>query len=382
MTLPDTREMIRALVAEPSVSSPDPRLDQSNLGVIHLLAQWLENLGFRIHLQPVTPNKSNLIATLGPEGETKGLVLSGHTDTVPFDEGLWSHDPFSLTEKDGRLYGLGSADMKSFFALALEATRTIDSQRLRQPIIIVATCDEESTMSGAQSLERLGLPAGRYAVIGEPTSLQPVRMHKGVMMETIHVHGHSGHASNPELGANALEGMVSVLQNLLLWRDQLAQMHHPEFQVPYPTLNLGAIHGGDSPNRICGHCRAHLDFRLLPGMSVDQLREALQHKIKDALRVHPKLKARLEPLFDGVPPFETPASAEIVQLCESLSGETAKAVSFATEAPFLTRLGLETIVMGPGSIDQAHQPNEYLPVSHIEPAVHLIRQLIEKLCLP
>ncbi len=382
MSLPSAREMIRALVAEPSVSSPDPRLDQSNLGVIHLLAEWLEVLDFRVRLQPISENKSNLIATLGPGGETNGLVLSGHTDTVPFDEGLWSHDPFRLTERDGRLYGLGSADMKSFFALALEAIRAIDSQRLRQPIIIVATCDEESTMSGARMLAAEELSSGHFAVIGEPTSLQPIRMHKGVMMETIQVQGRSGHASNPELGANALEGMVSVLQKLLLWRDQLGQIHHPDFQVPYPTLNLGAIHGGDSPNRICGHCQAYLDFRLLPGMAVDGLREELRQQVHEALQAHPRLNARIEPLFDGVPPFETSPDAELVRLCESLSGESAGAVSFATEAPFLTRLGLETVVMGPGAIDQAHQPDEYLPIAHMEPAIHLIRQLIEKLCLP
>lgn len=379
--LPTPIEMIAALVAEPSVSSADPRFDQSNLGVIYLLADWLETLGFALCLQEVTPIKANLIATLGPIEAGGGLVLSGHTDTVPFDADQWSQDPFCLTERDGRLYGLGTADMKSFFALALAAIEQIDRKRLRRPLIVLATADEESTMDGVRLLAKTGLPAGQSAVIGEPTGLKPIRMHKGVLMEMVEVLGHSGHASNPTLGANALEGMVAVLGALLHWRDELTQLRHPDFEVPFPTLNLGAIHGGDSPNRICGHCRLYLDLRLLPGMAPEAVRSELRHRVEAALAAYPKLKARVEPLFAGVPAFETPADARLVRLCEELSGHAAGSVAFATEAPYLTRLGLETVILGAGSIDQAHQPDEYLPVSHIDSAISLLRRLVEHYCL-
>ncbi len=381
MPLPTPIEMIAALVAEPSVSSADPRFDQSNLGVIHRLAEWLEAMGFRLTLQEVRPTKANLIATLGPLEAGGGLVLSGHTDTVPCDPDRWSQDPFRLTERDERLYGLGTADMKSFFAFVLAALQQIDLNRLHRPLIVLATADEESTMDGARLVAETGLPAGRFAIIGEPTDLKPVRMHKGVLMETVEVIGRSGHASNPALGASALEGMVAVLRALLCWRDELTQLRHPGFEVPFPTLNLGAIHGGDSPNRICGHCRVYLDLRLLPGMAPEAIRGELSHRVEAALAAYPQLKARVEPLFAGVPAFETPADAQLVRLCEALSGRSAGSVAFATEAPYLARVGLETVILGAGSIDQAHQPDEYLPVKHIDPAIRLLRRLVEHFCL-
>lgn len=372
--------MIAKLVAEPSVSSADPRLDQPNRGVLSHLAEWLEALGFAITVQEVTPTKANLIASLGPLEVSGGLVLSGHTDTVPYDEGLWSSDPFRLTEREGRLYGLGVADMKAFFALALSAISALDMKKLGRPLLIVATCDEESTMNGARLLTEAKLPAGQYAIIGEPTELKPVRMHKGVLMEAVEVIGRSGHASNPALGANALEGMVEVLREILNWRDELTALRHPAFEVPFPTLNLGAIAGGDSPNRICGHCRALLDLRLLPGMLPEVVREELRRRVEAALTAFPQLKAKVEPLFAGVPAFETPEDAALVRLCEELTGHRASAVAFGTEAPYFASLGLETVILGPGSIAQAHQPNEYLLQSAIEPTITLLRSMVERLC--
>lgn len=379
--LPPPLEMIRRLVAEPSVSSIDPHLDQSNLGVVHLLAEWLEALGFRVDLQQVKPNKANLIATLGPMEKGRGLVLSGHTDTVPYDEGLWTFDPFTVSEREGRLYGLGICDMKSFFALALAAIQQVELKRLSAPLVVLATCDEESSMDGARLLAERGLPAGQFAVIGEPTALKPVRMHKGVLMEAVEVKGRSGHASNPALGANALEGMAEVLQALLDWRAELEKLRHPGFEVPFPTLNLGAIAGGDSPNRICGHCRLLLDFRLLPGMAPEAVRQELKRRVEAALSALPRLTAKVEPLFAGVPAFETKASAFLVRLCEELSGSPATAVAFGTEAPYLASLGLETVILGAGSIAQAHQADEYLPLDHLAPAISILRRLIERLCL-
>ena len=153
--LPDLETRIRQLIGEPSISSPDPRHDQSNLGVIHRLAEWAENLGFTVKIDPVSPHKANLIATLGAstsEDIEGGLILSGHTDTVPCDPALWSSDPFSAVWRDDRIYGLGSCDMKAFFALALEAASRFRKEDLQRPLVLLGTADEESSMSGARQL--------------------------------------------------------------------------------------------------------------------------------------------------------------------------------------------------------------------------------------
>ena len=380
--LPDTLSIVRELIARPSVSCTDPHFDQSNLEVIHLLAGWLESAGFTVEIEAVAQGKANLIATLGDVGNPDGLVLSGHTDTVPYDLDQWTLDPFKATERNNRIYGLGSADMKSFFALAIAAAQRFSPKDLRQPLIILATADEESSMCGVKALVKQSRRLGRYAVIGEPTGLRPIRMHKGVMLESIRVRGQSGHSSDPSLGANAIEGMYAVLTELLAFRAELRQgFRNPVFKVDYPTLNLGSIHGGDNPNRICAHCETQIDIRPLPGMDLDELHQTLLRRLRPILAGAPGLSLEVHKLFDGLPPFETPADAEIVRTSERLTGKPAAAVAFGTEAPFLSRLGLETVVMGPGSIDQAHQPDEYLALDQIEPTIDLLGRLIERFCV-
>ena len=380
-TPPDVRTMLSQLVAIPSISSASPEWDHSNEAVVRLLAEWLEPLGFRNEILPVPgmPGKYNLVATLG--SGPGGLVLSGHTDTVPYDDKRWQSDPFTLTEKDDRFYGLGTCDMKGFFALAIEAAREASQQRLKQPLIILATADEESSMNGARALAEAGYPKARYAVIGEPTTLKPIRLHKGIMMERLVFEGQSGHSSDPSLGRNALEGMNEAMTELLALRGQWQEKHrNPHFEVQYPTLNLGCIHGGDNPNRICARCELHFDLRPLPGMDMAELRQTILTRLQP-LASRRELSLEFQPLFDGVPPFETPAEAELVRVCEELTGHQAAAVAFATEAPWLQQLGLETLVMGPGSIDQAHQPDEFLALSQIDPTVSLLKQLIRHFCL-
>lgn len=378
--LPSLIEMLSGLIAAPSVSSVSPEFDTSNREVIDLLADWLERLGFVVEVLPLPtqPHKANLIATLGKG--PGGLVLAGHTDTVPYDEGRWNHNPFRLTEKDNRLYGLGASDMKGFFALAIEAARGFQAVQLQQPLIILATADEESSMDGAQALVDLGRPRARYAVIGEPTGLRPVNAHKGIMMEAVRLTGRSGHSSDPSLGVNALEGMHKVIGDLLAWREELQARHRdPQFQVPVPTLNLGHIHGGDNPNRICGACELHFDLRPVPGMELEALRNTLNERLQRLLGEGP-LGWEVSPLFHGTPPMHTPTTSAIVQAAESLTGYDSEAVAFCTEGPYLTELGMETLILGPGDIAQAHQPDEYLALERLQPTVELLRQLIRRFC--
>ena len=379
MPLPSMKEQFAALIAVPSVSCTQPTLDQSNRGVIDLLASWLGDLGFNCDIQQVSPGKFNLLASFG--SGPGGLVLAGHSDTVPYDEALWQTDPLKLTEVDNRWVGLGSCDMKGFFALVIEAVRPLLDQPFKQPLLILATCDEETSMAGARALVEAGRPLGRAAVIGEPTGLKPIRMHKGVMMERIEILGQSGHSSDPSLGHSALEAMHDAISELKGLRQQwLNEYRNPQFSVPQPTLNFGCIHGGDNPNRICGQCSLEFDLRPLPGMDPNGLRAIIRSKLQPLAERH-QVKIDFAPIAAGVPPFEQDADAELVRVAERLTGHRAQAVAFGTEAPYLQQLGCETLVLGPGDIACAHQPGEYLEMSRLQPTVRLLTQLIEHYCL-
>lgn len=379
MPSPSLAEMLDTLIATPSVSCTNPALDMSNKPVLEQLAPWLEDAGFSVEWMDVGPGKANLIATKG-KGDG-GLVLSGHSDTVPCDPERWASDPFTASERDGKLYGLGSADMKSFLGIAIEAARTVRAEQLKAPLIILATCDEETSMSGAKALVQAGWPKARQAVIGEPTGLKPIRLHKGILMEGIRITGQAGHSSDPSLGNNALEGMLKVMNALTQLRADLqAQYSHPGFDLQQPTLNLGCIHGGDNPNRICGQCDLEIDLRLVPGMSVADCRQRIRNTCDTALQGS-GLTLEFDVLFDGTEPLNTDENAEIVRLCEQLTGHNAGSVSFGTEAPYLTELGISTVVMGPGYIDQAHQPDEFLPLDQAAQTVDILRSLIRRCCI-
>jgi acetylornithine deacetylase len=379
--IPPLLHMLETLISTPSVSSVDSSLDQGNVAVIGHLADWLADSGFSVEVMPLPGNrkKANLIATLG--SGTGGLVLSGHTDTVPYDEGKWTYDPFSLTQAEQRLYGLGTSDMKAFLALVIEASRGLRAGDLKEPLIVLATADEETSMAGAKALVDHKLPRARHAVIGEPTGLRPVRMHKGILMEAIHLQGRSGHSSDPALGNSALEAMYVVIGAIRAWRAELQQKHiDTNFAVPVPTLNLGHIHGGDNPNRICPECELHIDLRPLPGMKLQELRDELQQRVRAALH-DSGIQVSFKSLFDGIPAMETAASATIVQLAEKFTGHSPEAVAFATEAPYLRQLGMETVILGPGDIDQAHQPDEYLAMERIAPTIDILKQIVDKVCI-
>ncbi len=381
MRLPELTEMMEKLVGSPSVSSVNPEFDMSNESVINLLAQWAESIGFDVQVLPVVskPGHFNMVATIGKGPE--GLVLSGHADTVPCDEDLWDSDPFQLTLRNNRYYGLGSTDMKSFLAMALEAASLYSADQYIKPLTILATADEESGMLGARALVDAQINPGRFAIIGEPTSLKPVRMHKGIFMEGIRIKGRSGHLSDPSLGLNAMDAMHEVMGEILKFRRELQDKYRNDaFDVPYPTLNLGHIHGGDNPNRICGQCELSVDLRPLPGMDLDETRDALRRRIRATLG-DSAYELSFEKLFEGIPAMQTDAGSSIVRAAEDMSGFSAQAVAFGTEAPYLKDLGMDVVVMGPGDINTAHQPNEFLPANEINKTINILRSMIQKFCL-
>ena len=381
MPMPDALAMMRQLVSIPSVSSVSPDIDMGNLKVVELLAEWLQELNFTVEIIPLKnhPEKANLVATLG-RGQG-GLVLAGHTDTVPFDENLWNYNPLALTEAGNRLYGMGSSDMKGFFALAITAARIFSIDDLKEPLVIVATADEESTMHGARELAASGRLQARRVLIGEPTGLRPVHMHKGMMMESVHLHGCSGHSSDPALGNNAMEGMHSVIAEILRWRTELQQrFQNPDFKVPFPTLNLGRIAGGDNPNRICGDCELHFDLRPLPGMVAEDLLEELTPRLQSAIR-QSGLQLALRPLMESVPPFASDNGSAIVAAAEKLTGSSAESAAYSTEAPFFQNIGLDAVVLGPGDIAQAHQPDEFLALDRLQPMIDVLTGMIRRFCV-
>lgn len=380
MKLPDFIDLYQQLIALPSISSDDADLDQSNKPLIDLLATWCQSLGFQVDIQPVpgTRNKFNLLASLG-EG-AGGLLLTGHTDTVPFDDGRWTKDPFTLTEHDNKLYGLGTADMKGFFAFILDAVRELGANQLSKPLYILATADEETSMAGAQYFSTSTQLRPDCAIIGEPTSLVPVRAHKGHISNAIRIMGQSGHSSDPAKGVNAIDLMHESIGQLIKLRDSLQKRYHnPAFAIPYPTMNFGQIHGGDSANRICGCCELLMDIRPLPGLSLTDLDELMSQALQPIQERWPG-RLTIKHSHAPIPGYECPVHQSALVQIEKLVGKRAETVNYCTEAPFIQQL-CPTLVLGPGSIEQAHQPDEYLSTSFIEPTRQLLKQLVSHFCI-
>ncbi|WGE32305.1 acetylornithine deacetylase [Actinobacillus genomosp. 2] len=372
-------ERYRNLIAIPTISSLEAAEDQSNKQLIELLATWLADFGFKTEIIRVegSRDKYNLLATYG-EGEG-GLLLAGHTDTVPFDEGKWTFNPFALTEQDGKFYGLGTADMKGFFAFIVDVLSQLDLSKLTKPLRILATADEETTMLGARTFAQNTHIRPDCAIIGEPTSLKPIRAHKGHVGEAVRITGKSGHSSDPDRGINAIELMHQATGYLMNMRNQLREKYHNDlFKVPYPTMNFGNIHGGDAINRICACCELQFDMRPLPNLPVEDLYAMVNENLRPMLEQYGDL-IEIHHLHDGIPGYECEHSAQVVQVVEKLLGEKCDAVNYCTEAPFIQQL-CPTLVLGPGSIEQAHQPDEFLETKFIEPTRELLTKMILHFC--
>ena len=379
--IPSLFAQLEKIISLPSVSSTNLELDMGNKRVIDFLAESFESLGFSCEIITSNTNirKCNLIATLG--SGPGGLVLAGHTDTVPFDEELWSFDPLRLVESEGKMYGLGITDMKGFFPIIMEAIKPLIDRDFKEPLIVLATADEETSMQGARTIAELGRPKARAAVIGEPTGLQPVKAHKGMMMDCIRLLGKSGHSSDPSLGNNALDAMNKIIEELICFRNELKKKYTSEiFSIPYPTLNLGSIHGGDNPNRICGQCELKFDVRLTPGMNIATVRAEIQQRV-ERVTTPLGIEYEMEKIFEGIPAFFVEENSALLKTAEKLTGHTGISVAFGTEGPFLRELGMDTIILGPGNIDQAHQPDEYMSMDMINPSIEIIRKLVSHYCL-
>lgn len=373
-------EHYETIIKIPSISAFDENIDQSNKPLIDTLSTWFSSLGFTITIQqvPGTRNKFNMLAKIG-SGEG-GLLLCGHSDTVPFDAGRWQSDPFSVKQKDGKLFGLGTCDMKGFFAFILEALKIIPLQKLQKPLYILATADEETSMAGARFFAEQQLIKPSMAIIGEPTELIPIYKHKGHIAQSLNIQGQAGHSSDPDKGVNAIEIMYQAIGQLMDLQAQLkTKFHDQAFSVPHVTMNLGHIHGGDGENRICGHCKLNFDMRAVPELPDEQALALIDEALAPVFAKYPN-RLSLDLMYPTAPAFACRDEQNILALAEQLTGKKFQSANYATEAPFINQLGCDTIVLGPGSIDQAHQPDEFISLDYVEPTVRILQQMINKVC--
>jgi acetylornithine deacetylase len=366
---PETREMIERLVGFDTTSA------RSNLALIDFAQHYLESRGARCRRTlDAGASKANLFASLGPAAPG-GVVLSGHSDVVPVDGQPWDSDPFRVVERDGRLYGRGTADMKSFLATALALVPEFQAQPLRRPIHIALSYDEEVGCTGVGAMLRditENLPAPEMVIVGEPTDMRIVNGHKGCYLFETRVKGQAAHSSQPHRGGNAILAagrLIAFLAEAAAQKRRAAPADSP-FDPPYTTFNLGQIEGGKAINIVAQDCSFTWEFRPLPGEDTEAIVAAFEAHAREA--VLPALSefapgaaietARLATVLPLAPEAEGAAES----LVRRLSGvNDSGVVSFGTEGGIFQAAGLSTVVFGPGSIDQAHKPNEFITLAQV-----------------
>jgi acetylornithine deacetylase len=382
---PASIEMIRRLV------SLDTTSRNSNLALIELTRDLLADLKIDSKLVfDAGGSKANLYATLGPQ-DRPGLALSGHSDVVPVDGQDWSSDPWRLEERDGRLFGRGTADMKSFIAIVLAALPEIVARGLKEPLHVVVTYDEEVGCLGVRRLiEALrAMPVKpRACIIGEPTEMKVVSGHKGKKSVRCHVHGLECHSSLAPRGVNAIENAAEVIAHLRRMGRRIAAEgpFDSAFDVPFTTLHTGVVEGGTALNIVPKHCSFLFEIRHVPGDDPEALFGAARRFAEETLQ--PEMRA-LHPAagftwdeIASIPGLDTPEDADIVSLAKALSGGNAVSkVAFGSEAGLYQQDGIETVICGPGSIAQAHKPDEFIALEQVALCERFLHRLMDRICL-
>ena len=360
----------------------------SNLEIIDWLEDQLKPLGATcIRIPNSAGDKANLWARIGPD-RTGGLVLSGHTDVVPVDGQDWHTDPFSMTAMDGRLFGRGTSDMKGFIALCLAYAPAFTQTPLEKPIHFAFSFDEEVGCQGAPlMIDRMVDEGARPDAVwvGEPTLWQVVSGHKGIMLTEVIVTGKEAHSSLPHLGVSANGEAVDLMGVLRRIEHDLAARADPDspFDPPYPTLSIGELSGGTATNILARECKFVFDLRCPPGYNPDEI---LDPFLTAAAEKDAALKARFNDCGVRVTkltnvPSLTPGDSNAAEtLVRALTGDNAlRAVAYATEAGQFHQAGMESVICGPGSIDQAHTPNEFIEVAQLREGVAIFDKLVHRL---
>ena len=369
------RQTLADLVAIDSVSS------RSNAEIVSYLAVRCAAVGFSSKTLPYTDEagveKINLIAISDPTIPAE-LALVGHTDTVPYDPD-WT-EALKLTEKDGKLFGRGACDTKAFISAALTAVESIDSSKPKKPLALVFTADEEVGCLGAKQLAE-GWPfTARYAIVGEPTSLQPMRAGKGYCLARITMRGREAHSAYPQVGASAIFRAARLIERIEQIAEELKSDQRAAFDPPYTTLNVGLIEGGTAKNIIAGECRFTLEWRTIPGQEPDHVLDLVKQAVHDLQKQDPDFVCEID-AARADDSFETRADSRLVQFLEESSGKAAGTVAFGTEAPSMIALGAEAVVFGPGDIRVAHRTGEFVPADQLNNSVRILRRAIEHFCM-
>jgi acetylornithine deacetylase len=373
-TLPALRATLTELVAldTTSVRPNAPLIDyaQARLEAAGFVAERLR------YMDDAGVEKVNLVAVKGGNEGRAALALVGHSDCVPYDA-AWT-DALRLTEREGRLYGRGACDTKGFIACALHAATR--AERLKAPLMVVLTADEEIGLVGAKKLVEAGKGRARHAIVGEPTSLVPVRANKGYCLGEVEVRGKEGHSAYPESGASAIFRAGRFLHRLEeVARTVLREERDESFEPPFTTVNVGLIQGGKAKNIIPGLCRFTVEWRPIPGQPPQRVVELLEAIRQELVRDEPAYEAHIRVLRTdrGV---STAPDAEVVRFLAEATGNASATVSFGTEAPQLAALGAEAVVFGPGDIKVAHQTGEFVPIDDLVRCEAVLSRAIARFC--
>jgi acetylornithine deacetylase len=390
MSVPAADLSTRAIAMLGKLVAFDTTSRRSNLALIEFVEGWLAEQGVASRRVPnADGTKSNLIASIGPDAPG-GVILSGHTDVVPVDGQPWTSDPWTLTAReDGRLYGRGTCDMKGFVALALAAVPDFKSAALKRPIHIALSYDEEVGCLGAPDLIRAiaaQVPAPRAVIVGEPTDMVAVNGHKGIASFRVTVNGREAHSSLPHLGVSANMAAIRLLNSVLTLSQDLERDADPgsNFEPKGASLTVGLINGGTAVNILARECVFLFDLRTPPGM---EPLEILQPFFAEVGAMDAELKARAPEAGARIevramtPPLAAEPGGEAEAFARMLTGDNgpARVVSYAAEAGQFQRAGYSTVICGPGSIEQAHQPDEYVEVAQMERGAAFMLRLAEVL---
>jgi acetylornithine deacetylase len=375
-------ELLKRLVAFDTTSA------KSNRELIGFVEDYLTGHEVASTLVPSPDGaKANLFATIGPKGEG-GIALSGHSDCVPVEGQRWSSDPFTLTERDDKLYARGACDMKGFIACVLASVPLFNARPLQEPIHIVISYDEEVGCTGVRPLlAKLGkeLPQPRIVIIGEPTSMAVIDAHKRIDAYRTTVTGREAHSGVPQLGVNAISAAAALVVELdRIAADIAGKQNDRRFEPPYSTVNVGNIKGGTATNIVPKTCEFRWQVRSLPGAPPADVPRDLSAFAKTTLL--PRMQqvsadASIETKMEGsVPAFVAPAASEAVQLALSLTDtDETCAVSYATEAGLFEQAGCPTVVCGPGNIAQAHAADEFVAKEQLDACMAFLGSLVERL---
>ncbi|HEV2905101.1 MAG TPA: acetylornithine deacetylase [Pyrinomonadaceae bacterium] len=374
-------QTLAELVAIDSVSA------RSNAEIVSYLQRRCEANGLTterfLHIDENGVEKINLVArasTADSQTEVYAteLALVGHTDTVPYDPN-WT-EALILTAREGKLFGRGACDTKAFIAATLTALESIDIAKLRKPLALVFTADEEIGCLGAKRLVDAKPFTVKNAIVGEPTSLQPMRAGKGYCLAQVTVRGREAHSAYPQLGASAIFRAAKLIEKIEVIAEEVKSDRHEGFDPPYTTVNVGVIKGGSAKNIIPGECRFTLEWRTIPGQPADYVLSLVRAAVADLQKADPDFACEID-ADRADDSFETPADSDLVQFLEKESGKAPGTVAFGTEAPGMIALGAEAVVFGPGDIRVAHRTGEFVPVDELARCVDILRAAVAHFCL-